>query len=88
MAITNHKNKLSISYLEGKKNKSLLQTHCRSALDTALPSEKARRDGFNITAKDCTTTLKKATHAIKATTRKANQTKYCKVSILCLYLII
>jgi hypothetical protein len=50
-------------------------------VDTAPSPEKAHRNGFNTIAKGYTMTLKDVAHVIKATTRKANQAKYHKVSI-------
>lgn len=81
MVIINYKKWVGDIILRRRRKKSSLETHRQFIVDTALPLEKAQRNGFNTIAKGYKMTLKKVAHAIKAATRKANQAKYHKVSI-------
>jgi hypothetical protein len=66
--------------------KNFLETHCHFVVDTTSLPERAHRDDSNATKKGRTMTPKEKVRAIRATTQKANQIKYHRVSISCLYL--
>lgn len=42
-----------------RRMKILLETHCHFAVDSAPPSEKVQRDGYNIIVKGCMKAPKK-----------------------------
>jgi hypothetical protein len=65
----------------------MLDTHHRFVVDITLSLERAHREDFNTNAKNCMTTPREAARVVTATTPKANQIKYLKVSLSYLYLI-
>ena len=78
---------LSISYSRGKEKKNLLETHHYSIEDTTSPPKKVYLDDYNDVVKGCLMIPKEVEHTVKVTPCKANQIKYNKVKITCLYLI-
>jgi len=73
MTIINNKKWVVNILLRSIRKKSLLETHYRSVMDTALSLERVHQDDSNITMKGYTTTPKEVAHAVKATTQKDNK---------------
>jgi len=86
MLIMNYKKLAANIILRRRRKKNPSETHRPSTIDGSPPPKSVYQDSFNPIEKGCTTISKEDAHATRAMTHKANQTKYYKMNISCLYL--